>query len=610
MQFHYKQRSNVVELMHRIIAFTTISAEERDKATEQLPKVLAVQAAEAKLFGQAARSDSALPSSASPHRTRQQTSSRTRGSDVEMTGPDGRYRGASPMRTDERRASPSSAPAQARLRVDRGLAGSSSSSSEGETEEERVRLSTVRRRSEQPDGELLDLPRPRTRNRVRYGAEADSKLSPIMPSPNPSVASSQATVTRPRSRRTYAGSIASGRSVGSGGRPRSAGGLSVASSGASVRSIPTSLKPSSSRHHFRTPSSEFAFNIPISAQVSPQSPAGAVPASQKSTDTTTELEYLRASAPSSFPVAHMDVCPPQESPIAQSVAQQSQPQQQASAQPRTVPAPAPSRRADYEPWASPSQLSPMLPASSSPSLAAGGHGAAGLFANFEGFTLRPPTRDAAAVHRQADDEDVAPKPGVARGPRRSSRATHPHSHTTGTRENLQPHKPERAFSYEPPILLAMQSTDADPAADKDPRIAHIHQGPPLSPYSSRSTEASFCSAASSPAAAALAPGVAPPYAAHISGGIGPSPIAAHGHYATGVSTPEVVRGTTKTIGLGDANALVSPGANPHPSAKMARTPSAASTTSLLEASPPPNAMRRKSGTLSLGFSFFRRSSKA
>ena len=572
----------------------------------QLPKVLAVQAAEAKLFGQAGHPESAPSPSVSPHRTRQQTSSRTRGgSDVEMTGPDRRYRGASPMRTEERRASPSSAPPQTRLRVDRGLVGSSSSSSENETEEERVRTSTIRRRSEQPDGELLDLPRPRTRNRVRYGAEADGKLSPVMPSPNPSLASSQATVTRPRSRRTYAGSIASGRSVGSGGRPRSAGGLSVTSSGASARSVATSLKPSSSRHHFRTPSSEFAFNIPISAQVSPQSPAGAVSASRASTDTTTELEYLRASASSSSPVASMDVSQPQDSPFTQAAAEQSHPPQQASVQPRTTAAPAPPRRADYEMWASPSQLSPMLPASSSPSLAAGGLGAAGLFANFEGFTLRPPTRDAAAINRQADDEDVAPKPGVARSSRRSSRAAHhPHPHLSG----LQ--KPERAFSYEPPILLTMQSTDADPAADKNQSLAHVHQGPPLSPYSSRSTEASFCSAASSPAASHPVNGPAPPYPAHISAGTGPSPMSAHGNFATGVSSPEAIRGATRLAGLGDANALVSPGAPPHPSAKMARTPSAASTTSFLEASPPANAMRRKSGTLSLGFSFFRRSSKA
>lgn len=179
-QIHYRQKNHFLELPHRVINFTTICAEEREKALEQLPRILAIQKAEAKVFG--------IP--------RNETDS-----------------------ADTRARLLSASPASG---CDDPPIGS-------------ARRSTVRRRSDA--GEPSDSPRTRLRvsGHMQELSPAISVPSPILSvgSPALSVASTVTQRPRPATRKNMQPSSASTRSL----RPKSSGGFSTASVGSSKSNV-------------------------------------------------------------------------------------------------------------------------------------------------------------------------------------------------------------------------------------------------------------------------------------------------------------------------------------------------------------------------------------
>lgn len=215
-KIQYKNKHSFIELSPIDVTFYTVSLEERKKAEEMKPKIMALQKAEAKLFGSAIGAITSPPCAEEVKEMKKVPNTRHSSS----------RRGQPQSHTNERnRISQSVSPKVGTGKSTQSLPSISTTSTSKDSkqatketeEEEKVKLSTVRRRSEQAELSLL-LDCPRTRQ--RFGSTPD--LSPIVGSPytdsvSPSLSAiSSTSTTRPR---TAAGH---GHGNGRGSRPTTA----------------------------------------------------------------------------------------------------------------------------------------------------------------------------------------------------------------------------------------------------------------------------------------------------------------------------------------------------------------------------------------------------
>lgn len=380
----YKNKNSFIELPKLEIHLSTVSTEERRKALEQRGKIVAIQRAEARLFGY----DDADSEKKRHEHTEKETETTT-------TGPSARASSAisskqreakQPSRSPRTRISQSASP-----RVGTGGTLTSCSlerakDSTSETEEEDMpRLSTVRRRSEQADT-LLETP---SRTKQRFGPTSD--LSPIVGSPymdavSPSLSANSASTSRPRttggrSRPTTANSARSAASfAGSWGlRPRSSAGPDHAAA-----SIPQQDIVNSAWSTFSNASTaNFTINPAAAAEISHISSHIANTASTGLTSDTPSAPPSLSSmtTPSTSTTSSISISPRSSS---SSTKENLKPEQHLSSSIKIE------NQFGY---------SPITPSTVN-----------GLFADFSGFSLRPPATPASQAKTSSVKEDsIQPK---------------------------------------------------------------------------------------------------------------------------------------------------------------------------------------------------------
>lgn len=368
-KIQYKNQKNFIELQKVEIFLSIVSNEERKKAIEMKGKILAIQKAEARLFGgDDEHIENGKNDQSYNERQRKQPANIARSTHT-LKGTS-----SSSNSSDQQKVRPTSQ--SSRIRISQsvspkvgtgGIASASASSSPqvnaSETEEDDMpRLSTVRRRSEQGD---LSLETP-SRTRQRFGSTSD--LSPVVGSPylntvSPSLSVISSSTSRPRT--------ANGRS-----RPTTANSTKSITSFAGIGA--SRPKSSAGLEHAATSSAWSTFSNASTANftVDPAAAVAILQISSSQTTNTASSSALSSCTPSS--------CTPSEPPSLSSKTSSSgsitssidlSPKSCSSGKDNLFP----EQKLDTLKIENPFQYSPVTPAAVN-----------GLFADFSGFSLRPP----------------------------------------------------------------------------------------------------------------------------------------------------------------------------------------------------------------------------
>lgn len=242
----YKNKNSFIELPRLEIQFYTVSQEERKKAIEMRNRILAVQKAEARLFGgstaaaeedriaerkaEVGREHTVKKRGVSGSKSNSTSDSKSTSTTSSSTLRSKDYSSATDRTRSSQSVSPKVGTGRSTRRDPPPVYMRTDAERHEDDKEEAPRLSTVRRRSEQADT-MLDTP---LRTRQRFGSTSD--LSPVVGSPyldavSPSLSVISSSTTRPRtagsgrSRPTTANST---RSTSNSARPRSSAGLDAA----------------------------------------------------------------------------------------------------------------------------------------------------------------------------------------------------------------------------------------------------------------------------------------------------------------------------------------------------------------------------------------------
>ncbi|KAK9893771.1 hypothetical protein P389DRAFT_108369 [Cystobasidium minutum MCA 4210] len=431
-KIHYKNKNAFIELPPLDIMFYAVSQEERKKAVEMIPKINAIQAAEVKLFG--GGEELAVPSTiektgkkpysnmpshpASAHHAHRQSQK------VSSSSTSARPRtsqSVSPKVGTGRSAHPLPA-----LHLPEAMPD--------EAQDDVVRLSTVRRRSEQAE-DSLDCPR----TRQRFASIPD--LSPIVGSPysdalSPSLSVTSNSTTRPRStfrsRPTTANSTKTNYS-----RPRSSAGLDL------VATISTSSSTYTGASFAYEPVASETSAVDLS-QVASQSSLSTPPILSSFGSASSSSPRTSSASDSS-----MDLSPKSTASISEYHHQS----------PKSV-----SKNYSYGPGA-------LTPASVN-----------GLFADFSGFSLRPPENLASGVPL-IREELVAPK---ATTPSSSSkhRQGHAISPVSTTTTSNKRKSTEILASPGPAKMIPSKSANGSTVSSSSSSLVFLHEVTLASPPAS------------------------------------------------------------------------------------------------------------------------------